>query len=80
MIRTQPQTNKTTDLPTGVSMTWRSRKDRQPYLEFLVNWVDDTGKPRIKHFYAGVAPTKKDERAARRAAILFRKSYERENS
>jgi len=61
-------------------MTWRNRKDRQPYLEYLVNWVDDSGKPRIKHFYAGVAPTKKVEREVRRAAVLFRKSYEVENS
>jgi len=76
MLRSRPQTNKTTDLPPGVSMTWRSRKDRRPYLEYLVNWVDDEGKTRIKHFYVGVDPTQKDERTARRAAILFRKSYE----
>lgn len=75
-LRSKPQPNKESGLPVGVSMTWRIRKDRQPYLEFLVNWKGRHGKSRIKHFYVGVAPTSKKEREVRRSAILFRKSYE----
>ncbi len=75
-LRSKPQTNKQSGLPVGVTMTWRTREDRQPYLEFLVNWKDRHGKARIKHFYVGVAPTLKEERDVRRAAIQFRKSYE----
>lgn len=79
MLRKKPQPNKQSGLPVGVSMTWRTRKDRQPYLEFLVNWKDNHGKPRIKHFYVGTTPTVKEERGARRTAIKFRKEYESKN-
>ena len=76
MLRTRPQSNKTTGLPIGVSRTWRSRKDRRPYLEYLVNWIDEVGKRRVKHFYVGVDPKQETEWKARRAAIAFRKAYE----
>ena len=76
MLRTRPQSNKTSGLPNGVSRTWRTRKGRQPYLEYLVNWIDELGKPRIKHFYVGVDPTQEADWRARQAAIRFRKAYE----
>jgi hypothetical protein len=77
IVRSAPQLNKINKLPVGVSMTWRTRTNRKPYLEYLVNWVDETGKPRIKHFYVGVTPTAKKKREARQAAIQFRKAYEK---
>jgi len=76
MVRKRAQANKLSGLPNGISKTWRQRENRQPYLEYLVNWRDDEGKVRIKHFYVGVAPTKKAERLVCREAVLFRKAYE----
>lgn len=74
-FRSKPMSHKGSVLPLGVSETWRSRPNRNPYFEFQVYYVED-GAEKIKHFYVGVSPTRNKLRTQRKAAIKFRQDYE----
>lgn len=77
-LRTAPQANKLTNLPAGISCTWRKRPGtlKRPYFEFQVRWVDDGGRVKVNYFYVGVEPTHIRLRLAYLRAMAFRRAYE----
>jgi len=75
VLRKFPQKNKIYPLPVGVSATWRYRKNRMPYFEYMVSMIVG-GKMRTKHFYVGVEPLPIVSRIMREKAISFRKFLE----
>ena len=76
-LRTTVNRSKETDLPVGVTKTWRKRTKPQktPYLEFQVCYNAPSGAKRVAHFYAGVAPAPMKVQQARMDAMLFRMVY-----
>lgn len=74
VLRKRPLTSKGSSQPVGVSRF----VDATGRLRFAVNWIDVSGKGRIKTFGAGIASevSAADERRVERAAHTFRRAYE----
>ena len=75
MLHSEPLSHKTNDLPVGITRTWRERKNKNPYLEFQVAYINSYGERKTKHIYVGVNPTQKKIRESLKTAKEKRAQY-----
>lgn len=81
-VRSKPQVNNLSTQRLGVSCSWKTDKRRPghpKYLRYQVRHIDDKGDVKVKGFYAGKEGESSNivQKAALKAAIKFRKEYEK---